>query len=220
MTRWSDATGGTGGADYAARFDALAAAGADVHGEASFVATLVAPGARVLDAGCGTGRVALRLAGLGYDVIGTDIDTSMLEVARSRGPALPWVEADLSTLDLRGDPPQQVGDSDSSGDVDGDGARFDVVLMAGNIVPLVAPGTEVRVVERVAAHLRPGGLLVAGFGLDRAHLPAVAARVPLSAYDEWCSDAGLHLVQRLATWAGDPYDGGAYAVSVHAASTR
>ena len=64
MTRWSDATGGGGGQDYAARFDALAAAGTDVHGEASLCAALLPPGARVLDAGCGTGRVAIRLATL------------------------------------------------------------------------------------------------------------------------------------------------------------
>ena len=208
MTRWSDATGGAGGADYAARFDALAASGTDMHGEASFVATLVSPGSRVLDAGCGTGRVAIRLAELGYDVVGTDIDTSMLDVARDRAPNLPWVEQDLSTLDLSGL---------------GDHVVFDVVLMAGNIIPLVAPSTEPEVVRRLASLLCPGGLLVAGFGLDRAHLPPAGALVDLADYDRWCSTAGLRLAQRFATWqgasgpGGGTYDGGGYAVSVHAA---
>jgi SAM-dependent methyltransferase len=202
VTRWSDATGGAGGPDYAARFDALAAAGADVHGEATLCAALVPVGSRVLDAGCGTGRVAIRLAELGYDVTGTDVDRSMLAVARERGPALRWVEADLSSLDLLagGDP------------------VYDLVVLAGNVVPLVAPGTESAAVARAAAHQRPGGLLVVGFGLDRAHLPPSAALVSLPEYDEWCAAAGLELVRRLATWDGQPYDGGGYAVSIHVTS--
>jgi SAM-dependent methyltransferase len=202
VTRWSDATGGAGGPDYAARFDALAAAGADVHGEATLCAALVPVGSRVLDAGCGTGRVAIRLAELGYDVTGTDVARSMLAVARERGPALRWVEADLSSLDLLagGDP------------------AYDLVVLAGNVVPLVAPGTESAAVARAAAHLRPGGLLVVGFGLDRAHLPPSAALVSLPEYDEWCAAAGLELVRRLATWDGQPYDGGGYAVSIHVTS--
>ena len=203
MTRWSDATGGGAGPDYAARFDALAAAGEDVHGEAALCAALVPVGSRVLDAGCGTGRVAIRLAELGYDVTGTDVDPSMLAVARERAPHLRWVEADLSTLDLLagGDP------------------AYDLVVLAGNVVPLVAPGTEAAAVARAAAHLRPGGLLVVGFGLDRAHLPPAAALVPLSEYDEWCTAAGLEPVRRLATWDGQQYyDGGGYAVSIHVTS--
>jgi SAM-dependent methyltransferase len=196
VTRWSDATGGGGGQDYAARFDALAAAGTDVHGEAAFCAALLSPGARVLDAGCGTGRVAIRLAELGFDVVGVDLDGSMLAVARERGPDLRWVEADLASFDL--------------------GSTFDVVVMAGNIVPLVADGTEPTVVARVAAHVAPGGLLVAGFGLDRAHLPPAGALVDIDAYDGWCADAGLVPVRRLATWDGAPWTGDAgYAVSVH-----
>ncbi|MGI8646183.1 MAG: class I SAM-dependent methyltransferase [Nocardioides sp.] len=203
MTRWTDATGGQGGRDYAARFDALAAAGKDVHGEAALCAALVPVGSRVLDAGCGTGRVAIRLAELGYDVTGTDVDASMLAVARERAPDLPWVEADLSNLDLLGA-----------------GHRaYDLVVLAGNVVPLVAPGSERAAVTRAAAHVARGGLLVAGFGLDRAHLPAAAGLLDLADYDVWCADAGLEPVRRLATWDGQPYAGGGYAVSIHTRPT-
>lgn len=204
MTRWSDATGRSGGPvgrDYAARFDALAASGADVHGEATFCASLVPPGTRLLDAGCGTGRVAIRLAELGYDCTGVDVDASMLEVARDRAPGLRWVQHDLATVtaaDLGGSP-------------------YELVVMAGNVVPLVAEGSEANVVARVAALVAPGGLLVAGFGLDRAHLPPGAGLVALAGYDAWCSAAGLSLVGRFATWDKQPYDDAAgYAVSVHA----
>src|SRR3954468_17362500 len=99
MSRWDDLTGGGTGADYAARFAALAASGADMHGEAALCAALVPVGSRILDAGCGTGRVAIRLAELGYDCVGVDSDRSMLEVARTAQPDIPWLLRDLADID-------------------------------------------------------------------------------------------------------------------------
>lgn len=192
-------TGETSGEDYAARFAALARSGKDVHGEARFCAALVPAGARVLDAGCGTGRVMIRLAELGYDCVGVDVDASMLAVARKQAPGLPWFQADLAGFEP---------------DLLGIAADFDLVVAAGNVFPFLAPGTEAAVVERLAAALRPGGLLVAGFGLDEAHLP-VPPGITLPEYDDCCAAAGLTLVDRFATWDAAPYDGGGYAVSVH-----
>ncbi|MEV4060324.1 class I SAM-dependent methyltransferase [Nonomuraea dietziae] len=194
MSRWNDLTGGTSGKEYAGRFEALAATGKDVHGEARLCAALVPPGSRVLDAGCGTGRVAIWLAEQGYDVTGVDLDPSMLDVARAKAPGLTWIESDLADLDL-------------------DDA-FDLVVAAGNVIPLLAEGAEPRTVSRLARTLRPGGLLVAGFGLDAAHLP-VPPSVTLADYDTWCEAAGLVLERRLANWDGRPYDDGGYAVSIH-----
>jgi SAM-dependent methyltransferase len=199
MSRWRDLTGGVSGREYAARFEALARGGKDVHGEAAFCAALVPAPARVLDAGCGTGRVMIRLAELGYDCVGVDLDASMLEVARAQAPELPWLRADLAEFD-----PARFGVA----------AGFDLVVAAGNVLPLLAPGTETAVVGRLAATLRPGGLLVAGFGLDAAHLPVPPATT-LPEYDACCDVAGLALVDRCATWDGAPYAGGGYAVSVH-----
>ena len=76
------------GDDYQRRFDALAASGMDVHGEADFVMRF-AP-ATVLDAGCGTGRVAVELARRGCTVVGVDADASMLATARARGSDVEW----------------------------------------------------------------------------------------------------------------------------------
>jgi SAM-dependent methyltransferase len=194
MSRWTDLTGGASGADYAARFTALAATGADVHGEATFCASLVPAGSRVLDAGCGTGRVAIRLAELGYDCVGVDLDASMLAVARQAAPELTWIEADLATLVLED--------------------TFDLVVAAGNVIPLMTPGTEPAGISALAAVVRPGGLLVAGFGLDASHLP-VPPTVDLASYDTWCEAAGLTLDHRFATWDAEPYQDGPYAVSVH-----
>lgn len=201
MSRWEELTGGTSGEDYAARFAALEGSGKDMHGEAALCATLVPPGARVLDAGCGTGRVMIRLAELGYDCVGVDLDASMLAVARRQAPELPWIQADLATFD-----PTELRA----------GEGFDLVVAAGNIFPLLASGTEAAVVGRLAGVLRPGGFMVAGFGLDEAHLP-VPPTITLPEFDTYCAEAHLTLVDRFATWDGRPYDGGGYAVSVHRA---
>lgn len=200
VSRWAEVAGEDSGARYAARFADLADAGVDVHGEARLCASLVPPGSRILDAGCGTGRVAIRLAELGHSCVGVDLDASMLAQARRAAPGIRWVLADLAELDL---PALGIPDP------------FDLVVAAGNVVPLVQPGTEPAVLARLAASLRDGGLLVAGFGLDPAHLPLSFAPVDLAGYDRWCSAAGLVLEHRYATWEGNAYDGGGYAVSVH-----
>lgn len=201
---WLAATGGAAGARYASRFAALEASGRDVHGEARMVSSLVPPASPVLDAGCGTGRVAIRLAALGHPTVGVDIDPSMLDQARRAAPELRWVAADLSTLDLA-----------DHGIVD----RFTVVVAAGNVLPLLTPGTESAAVNRLAAALQPDGLLVAGFGLDREHLPVALPAdlrlLDLGRYDACCVAAGLELVHRWSTWDGAPFAGGGYAVSVH-----
>lgn len=175
---------------YQARFDALAADGADVHGEADAVRRLEPRS--VLDAGCGTGRVAIELARHGIEVVGVDADPSMIATARSRGPQIEWVEADLVGLDL--------------------GRTFDVIVMAGNVPLFTAAGTQGQLVAGCARHLRPGGHLLAGFQLGRGY--------DLSGYDGDCAEAGLRLVQRWSTWDGGPFDpaSGDYAVSLHARS--
>lgn len=171
---------------YQARVDDLAASGTDVHGEAAFVQRL-GP-ASVLDAGCGSGRVAAELARRGDEVVGVDVDAAMLATARRLHPELSWIEADLCTLDL--------------------GRRFDVVVMAGNVPLFTPPGTQRDLVSACARHISPGGALVAGFSTDRGY--------PVEQYDQDCAAAGLVLDQRVATWDGQPFPGdGTYAVSVH-----
>jgi SAM-dependent methyltransferase len=205
---WLALTGGTAGPGYAARFAALAADGADLHGEARRVDALLdrlgrRPG-DVLDAGCGTGRVAAHLADLGHHVVGADLDASMLAEARTARPDLDWRLVDLARLDL--------------------GRRFDAVVGAGNLWPLLTPDTHAGVIARLAAHLRPGGLLVLGFGLDAEHVPFTlpdgVGFPDLVAYDVACLGAGLRLRTRTADWDGaEPYTGGGYAVNVHSLDT-
>lgn len=198
-TRWQQVTGGDEGEAYAARLAARAATGAHMHGEADRVETLTAPPARVLDAGCGTGRVGIELRHRGYEVVGVDLDPSMLATAARVEPGMQWVQADLAELD----------------DHDLGGSAFDVVVCAGNVVPLLAEGTEAGAIAAMSRRLSSGGALVCGFGLDVAHLPLDHVPVTLTDYDRWCVDAGLVLVDRYATWEGAPFDGGGYHVSIH-----
>jgi 2-polyprenyl-3-methyl-5-hydroxy-6-metoxy-1,4-benzoquinol methylase len=178
MTAWD-------GDEYQRRFDELAASGADVHGEATFVAAYSPTS--VLDAGCGSGRVAIELARRGIDVVGVDADASMLETARRLAPTITWVEANVADLDL--------------------GRAFDVVVMAGNVPLFTPPGTTGALVTGCARHMAGDGLLVAGFQLG--------PRYGLDRYDEEAAAAGLELAERFATWDRAPFDRGDYAVSVH-----
>ena len=169
----------------------MASRGENVHGEADFVSSLEPRS--VLDAGCGTGRVAIELHRRGLDVVGVDLDPAMLARARDKAPGLPWVEGDLAEVEL--------------------GRRFDVVVLAGNVMIYLEPGTEAAVVANLARHLEPGGALVAGFELQ-------PGRYDLAAHDDAAVSAGLTLAERWATWDRDPYDAakGSYAVSVHRAA--
>jgi SAM-dependent methyltransferase len=172
------------GDEYQARFDALAAAGTDVHGEAALVRSFTPT--RVLDAGCGTGRVAIELARNGIEVVGIDVDPSMLETARIRAPELDWRLGDLAVAEL--------------------GNGYDLAVLAGNVLLFTPPGTEAAVLANVAEAVRPGGIVIAGFSLQ-------PGGYDLGRLDTDASAAGLTLLDRWATWDRQPYTEGNYAVS-------
>ncbi len=186
--RWSQWRAVTDLDEYYTRWSRLEVAGESAHGEADFIESLHP--SSVLDAGCGMGRVAIELARRGIDVVGVDLDDDLLSFARESQPSIPWVHADLSTMCL--------------------GRRFDMVAMPGNVMVFCRPTDRRAIIQNVAAHLEPDGLLVAGFQLesDRDALTLVE-------YDGGCAESGLELVGRWSTWQRDPYRGELYAVSVH-----
>ncbi|MEU7846765.1 class I SAM-dependent methyltransferase [Micromonospora parva] len=191
-TRWATDTGPEHSQWYIDRFRKLAAEGEDLAGEARLVDALVAPGSRILDAGSGTGRVGAALAERGHTVVGVDADSALVDAARADYPGPTWLVADLAELDL-----PALGEAEP----------FDAAVLAGNVLAFVAVGTEPEVLRRVAAHLRPDGVLTVGFGTERGY--------PLTAFDADAVAAGLRVEHRFATWDLRPWrDDAAFAVTV------
>ncbi len=192
MSRWNERDDVARGSDYDARWASLEATGAAIHGEADLVHSFAPE--TVLDAGCGTGRVAIELASRGIAVVGVDLDASMLATARDKAPSLRWIRHDLLDVELR----------DSGGGLE----QFDMVALAGNVMIFVAPGTEPGVIANLTRHLVPHGRLIAGFQLNPGSLG-------IDEYDRFCAQAGLRLEHRWSTWDRQPFEGGDYVVSVH-----
>ncbi|MGC3862869.1 class I SAM-dependent methyltransferase [Micromonospora chersina] len=191
-TRWVTETKPGHSQWYVDRFRQLAAEGADLAGEARLLDTLVPPGSRILDAGCGTGRVAAALAERGHTVVGVDADPVLIDAARADHPGPRFLVADLADLDLA---------------TQGEPEPFDAAVVAGNVMAFVAPGTERAVLTRIAAHVRPDGPVVVGFGTDRGY--------PLTELDADAVAAGLRLEHRFATWDLRPWhDDAEFAVTV------
>ncbi|GGD06083.1 class I SAM-dependent methyltransferase [Nocardioides daphniae] len=171
---------------YVDRFRTLAAEGADLLGEARFVDMLVERGSRILDAGCGAGRMAGALTAMGHTVWGLDADPVLIEAAEVDHPGPTYAVVDLSELTLA-----DVG-----------GEPVDLVVCAGNVMVFVAPGTERTVLENLCAVVRPGGRVVVGFRRDEAY--------PFEEYDADLADLaerGVARVEhRFATWHLDPFE--------------
>lgn len=218
MSRWRETEHGVPhGEAYDERWKKMQERGESVHGEADLVSWLKPRS--VLDAGCGTGRVAVELCRRGVDVVGVDLDERMLDIARSKASGIHWLLADLVDVTVPvGTPPAAVGARPTAEAAAAEpcGYRssvrtFDVIVMAGNVMVFVAADTEAAVIANMGRHLNPGGRLVAGFQLGRTPLT-------LEAYDSAAADAGLTLEHRWSTWDREPYEGGEYAVSVHRAA--
>ena len=172
---------------YDARWRAMADRGEPVHGEADFVDWLVGAHLadrspiRVLDAGCGTGRLAIELVNRGHSAVGVDLDPDMIERAMAKAPHIGWRVADLASFEL--------------------GESFDLAIMAGNIPLFCAPGSQPRIIAAVAAHLNEGGLLVCGWSQEDGDGAYRAEN-----FEADLARAGLTLVARFSTWDREPFD--------------
>jgi len=121
-------------------YDALDDDRSDLDAYAAIVAELGA--ATVLDVGCGTGSLAVRLAAAGLVVTGVDPATASLDVARSKPWAdrVTWVDGDATTL-----PDLQV----------------DLAVMTGNVAQVfVADEDWDRTLAAVSSCVRPRGWFV------------------------------------------------------------
>jgi SAM-dependent methyltransferase len=192
VPRWFSESGVDRSQWYVDRFKRLAAEGVDLAGEARLIDALVTPGSRILDAGCGSGRVGAELAERWHVVVGVDIDPVLVAAAESEHPGPKWLVADLVDLDLT---------------KHGVSSLFDAAVLAGNVMVYVEPGTERAILERLRALVRPDGIIVVAFGTDRDY--------PLRDFDADVSGAGLVLEHRFATWDLRPWTKAAtFAVSI------
>jgi SAM-dependent methyltransferase len=176
---------------YVERFRTMAADGVDLHGEARFVDAMVQRGARILDAGCGPGRVGGRLSELGHHVVGVDLDPVLIAAAEHDHPGPTWLVGDLAELgDLVELQDLGVGASDVE-------AGFDAVVCAGNVMGFLDPTTRKAVLDNLRTVLADGGRIVTGFG-SGGHYP----------FDDFFDDVervGLAVELRLSTWDLRPF---------------
>lgn len=167
---------------YIQRFRDLAEQGHDLVGEARLIDAMLPRGARVLDAGCGPGRVGAHLHEVGHVVVGVDVDPVLIAAAEHDHPGPTWLVADLAELDL---PARGIA------------ADFDAIVCAGNVITFVAPETRGAVLAGFARHLAPDGRAVVGFGAGRDY-----------AFTDFRTDAtanGLKVDLLLSTWDLRPF---------------
>jgi SAM-dependent methyltransferase len=181
---------------YVERFRSMAEAGDDLAGEARLVDAMVARSSRILDAGCGPGRVGAFLADRGHEVVGVDVDPVLIAAAEEDHPGPTWVVGDLALMDL-----PALG-------ID---AGFDAIVCAGNVLTFLAPSTRLGVLERFRSHLAPGGRAVVGFGAGRGY--------EFDAFDADVELAGLAVDLRLEGWDLRPFnDASGFLVAVLSAA--
>jgi SAM-dependent methyltransferase len=167
---------------YVQRFRRLAEQGQDLVGEARMIDAMLQRESRVLDAGCGFGRIGGWLGGVGHEVVGVDIDPVLIDTARTDHPGPHWVVGDLAGLDLPG-----LGISEP----------FDAIVCAGNVMAFVEPGSRVEVLRRFRAHLHRDGRAVVGYGAGRGY--------PFDAFLADAATAGLEPDLLLSSWHLRPF---------------
>lgn len=120
---------------------------------------------RVLDIGCGTGCLAVRLAESGRAVVGVDPAEASLEVAKSKDATarVTWIHGDATTVPALG---------------------ADLAVMTGNVAQVFLTDDDwTQALQGIHAALRPGGYLV-----------FETRRPEHRAWEQWAADAGQVIV--------------------------
>jgi trans-aconitate methyltransferase len=180
--------------------------------KAADLVDLLAPrvGERILDLGCGSGRLTQKIAAAGASVVGLDNAPAMLAQAGEQFPELTFVLADATRLEFR--EPLREG-------------SFDAVF-SNAALHWIRP--EQAVAANIAALLKPGGRLVAEFGGKEnvRHITDAAAQAVTEAgfqavagdegwfypsigeYASLVESEGLEVVQAMLFDRPTPQDGG------------
>lgn len=181
-TRW--AVGGEATSGYLERFSASIDAGNDVDGEARLADVLVDRRARILDAGAGMGRVGIALQRKGHDVLAAEPDASLVAVSQERWPELSIIPKDILELT-----PENEG-------------TFDLIVAVGNVMVLLAEGTEVRALNALRQLLKPNGRILVGFHPKNG--PAIAREYSFEEFAADAAEAGLGFQHRFGGYNLEP----------------
>jgi SAM-dependent methyltransferase len=124
------------------------------------------PRGRVLDVGCGTGLLATRLAGAGYDVTGVDPSEGMLEVLRARATEVDGVQGSGTALPFADD-------------------TFDLVLSVAVMHHIADPDQVHRALAEMVRVAKPSGrILLWDHNPRNPYWKSLMARVPQDTGDE------------------------------------
>ncbi len=128
-------------------YDVSVGEGFSQTGDVDFYRSVAAEvGGPVLELGCGTGRVAWPMAADGFEVVGLDRSTAMLDKARSKADRFPgadakFVEGDMSDFDV--------------------GSEFRLVIIAfRSFQVLLTVEAQRSALTCIHRHLQPDGKLV------------------------------------------------------------
>lgn len=102
-----------------------------------------APGARVVDLGCGNGALTEQLAARGYDVVGLDASPEMLALAGQAHPELTFRPGNAEDFVL-----EQPADA----------------VFSNAVLHWIDGGKQQAMLDHIASQIRPGGLFVCEFG--------------------------------------------------------
>ena len=140
---------------------------------------------RVLDLGCGAGEpIARWFIAEGFDVVGADFSSGLLDIARQRWPNGDWRNADMRVLDL--------------------GETFDGIVCWNSFFHLTRDEQRATL-PRIAQHLRPGGSLLVTVGTHDGEVTGTVggktvyhASLNMSEYTAILEENGLRLTGFLA----------------------
>jgi len=120
----------------------------------------------VLDVGCGTGALAVRLAGVGYDVTGVDPSDGMLDVLRERAPAISAVQGSGTALPF-------------------DDGGFDLVLCVAVMHHVAEAGAVRRTLSEMVRVAKPRGrVLIWDHNPRNPYWRSLMSRVPQDTGEE------------------------------------